>query len=103
MPRTIDGILASHRAAAERRAQGRPIWDRKIQLRDIFHNDELTFEQRRDAIVRRIESSGWPGRSETLAMLLEELADVVDAEEFDGVWDAIYDEADVDRVWISTV
>lgn len=30
-----------------------PRWDHKLHLEDVFHNDDLTFEQRRDEIVRR--------------------------------------------------
>jgi hypothetical protein len=102
MPRTIESIVESHRAATELRKAGRPIWTYKVILKDIFHNDDLTFEQRRDAIVRRLRKSPWAKDNYTLSEYLDELADAEDADDFDYVWDAIYDEADRDRVWIAT-
>ncbi len=105
MPDTADHRVEMHRLVTQRRAEGKPIWDRKIQLRDVFHNDGMAFDQRRDAIVRRIRSSGWlDGRddSDNLVLLVEELAEVEDADALDNVWSDIYDEADYDRVWIGT-
>ena len=61
MPDSVEHRVEMHRLATERRSQGKPIWDRKIRLADVFHNDALTFEQQRDAIVKRIRSSGWIG------------------------------------------
>lgn len=106
MPDTADHRVAMHRLATERRAQGKPIWDRKIRLGDVFDNDEFTFEQKRDTIVSRLRSSGWlNGRDECdeLVTLVEELAAATDVEWFDSVWDLIYDHADYDRVWIDTI
>ncbi len=103
MPRDIDHIVETHRAARERVAAGLPVWDRRVDVRDVFRNENLTFEQRRDAIVRRIRNSGWtiePGS--TLDHVVEELGDTEDTDEFDAVWDVIYDYADTDRVWIET-
>ena len=41
--------------------------------------------------------------TETTATATEaELAEAENADRFDGVWEAIYDEADYDRVWIDT-
>jgi hypothetical protein len=94
-----------HRLATERRAAGKPIWDRKIRLGDVFHNDAMTFEQIRDTTVKRIRASGWlEGRDEfdDLMLAVEELAEAEDVKHFDMVWSAIYDEADYDRVWIET-
>lgn len=105
MPDTADHRVEMHRIASQRRAEGKPIWDRKIQLKDVFHNESLAFDQRRDAIVSRIKASGWlEGRddSDHLVLLVEELAEVGDADAFDEVWSDIYDEADHDRVWIAT-
>lgn len=103
MPRTIESIVESHRAAAALRAAGRPIWAHRINLADVFRNDELSFEQRRDALVRRIRKSPWAKDNYSLGEMLDELADGTTVEDFDYVWDAIYDEADRDRVWIATV
>lgn len=103
MPDTADHRADMYRLAVERRNAGRPVWEYTINLADVFHNDDMTFEQRRDAIVSRIRNSGWPSTgSYTLRQLVDELAEAQDTDEFDGPWDLIYDEADADRVWIQT-
>jgi chromatin segregation and condensation protein Rec8/ScpA/Scc1 (kleisin family) len=82
-------------------------WKYKINLADVFHNDDMTFEDRRGAIVRRIRASSWfkeyDEYYDELPQFVEELADTRDTEEFDNVWDAIYNIADYDRVRIQTV
>lgn len=106
MPDTAEHRAEMHRIASERRAQGKPIWDRKIRLGDVFHNDALTFEQKRDTIVTRIRNSGWlKGRDEfdELVLAVEELAESDNVNWFDSVWSLIYDIADYDRVWIDTI
>jgi hypothetical protein len=81
-------------------------WNEKVRLGDIFHDEELPFEQVRDEIVRRIKRTRWYGDDDTasndLYYLVEELEDAHDPDEFDQVWDQIYDLADADRVWIAT-
>lgn len=94
-----------HRVAQERRAAGKPVWGRKVNLAGIFHNDEMTFEQKRDAVVSTLRASTWFKQYEggdDLPQFVEELADTEDIAGFDAVFDAIYDVADADRVWIST-
>ena len=105
MPNKAEHRVEMHRLASERRRQGKPIWGRKINLKDVFRNDALTFEQRRDAIVKRIRNSGWLNdrdEYDELVTLVEELSDTTDTQWFDQVWSLIYDHADYDRVWIST-
>ncbi len=78
-------------------------WLLTINLRDVFRNEDMTFEERRDAIVARIRASGWITEDDwSLDNLVEELGDVETTDEFDAVWDEIYNEADADRVWIAT-
>lgn len=103
MPRTVEHIVETHLLAQARRQAGRPIWDRSIRLGDVFHNDALTFEQSRDEIVARVRATQWCEDSDVVRDLLDELADCADTVEFDAVWDAVYDEADIDRVWIDTL
>ena len=106
MPDTAEHRADMYRLASQRRAAGKPIWDRKIRLGDVFHNDDLTFEQKRDLIVSRIRTSGWlKGCDEydDLVMFVEELSETTTAAEFDGPWDEIYDIADAERVWIDTM
>jgi len=100
MSRTVEHIVETHRIATARRDAGRPIWDLTVNLADVFHNDELSFEQRRDAIVQRLYGSGW--NSDVVYTLVADLGAAEDAGEFDEIWDEIYDHADFDRVWITT-
>lgn len=105
MPRTVEGIVESHRLASNRRATGRAVWDLTLDVSLWYHNEELTFEQRRDAIVRKIRNSPWPAHNEELEEILAELAEVRDEDEFNFIWDDLYDIADLDpryRVWIKT-
>jgi hypothetical protein len=105
MPNTVEHKVEMHRLARERVAAGKPVWGRKINLADVFHDETLTFEQRRDAIVARMRASSWlKGRDEFdgLVEAVDGLADAEDADEFDGWWDDICDIADADRVWIET-
>jgi hypothetical protein len=81
-------------------------WLKKIPLGDVFHNEEMTFEQRRDETVRRLRSSGWLTMTADdfdLSDMFDELGETRDGNEFDEVWDRIYDQADYDRVWIGTL
>jgi hypothetical protein len=106
MPDTAEHRADMYRLAHDRRAAGKPSWAHKINLRDVFHNDGLTFEQKRDTIVRRIRATTWfkqYDEYDDLPQLVEELADAEDVDAFDGPWDCIYDIADADRVWIATI
>ncbi len=91
--------------AQQRRDAGKPVWDRKISLGDVFHNDEMTFTERRDAIVARIKGSGWMKLHEhdsEFETILEQMSSMDDPDDFDYWWDELYDYADDERVWIDT-
>jgi hypothetical protein len=106
MPDTPEHRADMFLPTQKRREAGLPVWKRKIQLGDVFHNDEITFAQRRDAICKRIKASGWMKLHEEdygFEMLLEELANVDNPDDFDYWWDQLYDYADEDRVWIDTI
>jgi hypothetical protein len=81
-----------------------PQWKYTVNLRDIWRNEAMPFEQRRDKIVARIRASAWyRNRAEGILFdLVDELADAADIPAFDQVWSAIYDEADADRAWLTT-
>ncbi|WP_329521081.1 hypothetical protein [Spirillospora sp. NBC_01491] len=108
MPDSVEHRVEMHRVAQQRKAAGQPIWDRKINLADVFHNEAMTFEQRRDAIVRTLRASRWvKEHSEQdafggLVEVVDNLAAAEDIGEFDGWLDELYDHADNDRVWINT-
>lgn len=83
-----------------------PHWEYRIRLGDVWKNDELTFEQQRNAIVKRFKGSRWyrtTGDGSDLHDLVEELADAEDVDDYDEAWKYIYDLADQDRAWIETV
>jgi hypothetical protein len=105
MPDTAEHRADMYRLGQERRAAGLPSWEHRLNLADVFHNDDLTFEQKRDAIVRRIRATAWfksYDEYDDLPQFVEELADTKGGHEFNGPWSCIYDIADVDRVWIAT-
>jgi hypothetical protein len=105
MPNTAEHRAEMYALAQTRRKAGKPSWAHKVNLADVFHNDDLTFEQKRDMIVRRIRATAWfksYAEGDELPMFVEELADAADPSGFDPAWDCIYDIADADRVWIGT-
>src|ERR1700748_2911454 len=104
MPDTVEHRVEMHQLASERRAAGTPVWDRRIDVSSVFRNEELAYEERRDAIVKIIRDSPWfkqYDEGDELPQLVEELAEAAE-DEFRFPWDAIYDIADYDRVWIAT-
>lgn len=81
-----------------------PQWNEIIYVSDVFHNESMTYEDKRDTIVGRVKKSNWyqkrPGTF--LEDIAEGLATAEDTEDFDYWWDQLYDWADYDRVWIAT-
>ena len=78
-------------------------WRFHLNLSDVFHNDELSFEQTRDEIVRRIKAANFYSEDDAqLAETVDELAETDDVSYFDFVWGAFYDWADSKRVWVVT-
>lgn len=85
-------------------------WDYTLHLKDIFHNEDMTFEQRRDAIVRRIRLGKFfpdPIQSpyeyddfdEIVCLLQEASTEHI----FNYEWDSFYDWCDDNRVWVETI
>lgn len=80
-----------------------PRWDHTLKLKDIFHNDELPFEKKRDEIVRRIKSSKFYDKDNyDLWNVVDDLSRAKNVAEFDQDWDAFYDYADSARIWVET-
>jgi hypothetical protein len=79
-------------------------WDHELRLGDVFHNEEMTFEDRRDAIVARIRKARWYDEDDiALWEAVDGLANAEDTDEFDAWWDAFYDWCDAGkRVWVET-
>lgn len=85
-------------------------WDITLNLKDCFHNDQMTFEQRRDAIVSRIEDAPWYKGFASDSVHGESLEDIVhllkwsdDSDEFNEHWDTFYDWCDAGKmIWVDT-
>lgn len=79
-------------------------WKHTLKLADIFHDDNLPFEQMRDETVRRIKAAKFYDSDDyTLFSIVDELADTDDVPYFDDVWAMFYDWADGERVWVETI
>lgn len=107
MPDTAESRVNAHRVAQSRRALGLPTWRYTVDVSALWRDEPLTFEERRDTVASVLRASTWfasvEEHDDTLLLLVENLEEADDVEEFDLVWDAIYDLADADRTWIKTV
>lgn len=112
---TAEHRAEMHRIATDLRSRGIDPWHGgRVDVSDVFHNDDLTFEQKRDAIVARIKRLPAYKQAEAsyadpdsdydkdLYNLVDEMSDVDDVQHFDFVWSAFYDWADYARVWVKT-
>ena len=106
MPRTVDHIVETHQLAQSRRAAGRPVWEHKI----VAQRDDDDFEWTRDRFAEALKISPWMRASikaagdkfdSELWQLWDEIKDAEDERHFNGVLDAIYDLADLERCWIT--
>lgn len=78
-------------------------WKEQIDLHEPLTNDGLSFTERRDTIVARIKASCWFANDDgDLSILLEDIAATENEDDFNDVWDDIYDLADTDRVWLNS-
>lgn len=106
MPDTVEHRVEMFQVTQERLKAGKPVWDRHVNLAGVFRNEETTFEEKRDTIVEVLRNSSWMKSQDEgddeLSQAIEELGDADNEDWFNAVWDAIYDLADADRVWIST-
>ena len=77
-------------------------WKHTVYVGAPFHSD-LPFKQRRDMIVTILK--GLPMYDDIdgdLYWIVDELSDTDHEDEFDTVWDGLYDWADDNDVWIDT-
>jgi hypothetical protein len=113
---TVEHKVAMYTLAQERRAAGKPVWDRTVRgFRDVLYNNPEDTIAARDGLVGVIKSSGWYRTAEEygeLHTLIDELIDVgnpeIDWDEgynaqrhLNAMLDAIYDLADQERVWLA--
>lgn len=84
-----------------------PVWRHTLKLRDVFHDEDKLFVERRDAIVARIKSAAWfkraDGDDDDLCAIVTDLAEAETTDDFDESWRDFYDWADENRVWVETV
>ena len=87
-------------------------WKRLMNVAAFLNHDvnpEMTFTERRDGVVATIKRLPQYKAEEEdqdddgeLWWIVDEMGDVQNEEEFDLVWDAFYDWADDERIWVET-
>lgn len=89
-------------------------WRYRLDISDVWENESLTFEERRDAIVQRIKNAPWyPGHPrnasdaidnapEVLEEIVEELSNADKLPTFNGWWHQFYNWCDDHSVWVRT-
>ena len=80
-------------------------WNLTLDLSGFWHRDDLSFEEKRDGIVAAIKASRWRRITpypDYFDSLVDEVAETPNITEFDLAFGELYDQADVDRVWIET-
>ncbi|MEE9125395.1 MAG: hypothetical protein V3U14_13030 [candidate division NC10 bacterium] len=84
-----------------------PQWKHKIDLSDIFNDEDRTFLQCRDAIVTVLRADTWLAArfddDDELYGIVDELNDTDTEEWFNSAWNAFYDWADGERLWVNTI
>lgn len=79
------------------------VWHHTLRLGDIFHADDMSFDRKRDEIARRIRRASWFDEHDfTLDDAVAGIEGAEDVAEFDEYWAALYDWADMHRVWVET-
>ncbi|MFY0990900.1 hypothetical protein [Halomonas sp. C05BenzN] len=123
MSRSLDGLLASHQLAEQRRAAGKPVWDRRLRLKDLLAvSPDATSDERAAWVANRIAErlrrqlpAAWLETGEEMDFELLEVVDGMAAltpssydddedfsvlEDLNNMLGQLYDWADRRRVWI---
>jgi hypothetical protein len=86
-----------------------PNWNHALEVADVFHNADLSFEQIRNVIVERIRDAEWYKEyvanyfdGDMLEEIVDNLAETDTESAFNNWWDCFYDWADENRVWVAT-
>jgi hypothetical protein len=78
-------------------------WDYTLRLDDVFHNENMSFDARRDEIVKRIRTSPFYDKTDGwLVDFVGEMANSDHVDEFDEWRDQFYDWCNLNRVWVQT-
>lgn len=124
MTRTIESIVVNYRVAAERRAAGKPVWDRTIDIKTILYEDQSnTSDEHSAQVANRIGALirsrvpttwlDWESGSldEDLANIVEGMealktnsyvgeTDFTPLKDINSMLEHLYDWADAKRVWL---
>ena len=126
MPRTVEHIVECHRAASALRAENKPIWRKKIDIRSILREDQSNEAPEHIAAISvriaKLFRSRLPAtffdyghddfdddfldvieamESCTIAELAQDAKNGVEPiSMFNGWLETVYDWADVNRVWL---
>lgn len=80
------------------------LWLCTLKLKDIFHDETKSFEQRRDVIAARIKTAAFYDENDfELVDMVDQLEFAETAEAFNDYWAEFYNWADDNRVWVETV
>jgi hypothetical protein len=80
-------------------------WVKTVDVSSVFHNDDMDFDDKVDAIVdifRKEFPSDISDLYWELADILECLESATDVDDFDSIWNEMYDWADENHIWIKT-
>lgn len=78
-------------------------WLHTLRVADVWRNESLPFQSRRDEIVRRIKGSRfWDADDYDLECIVSDMAEAEETNGFDASWDEFYNWADENRVWVET-
>jgi hypothetical protein len=80
-------------------------WQMTIDISKVFHDDEMSFEAKRDRIVAEIELSMWREITDsplTLDTVIAHLGVAQDEVHFNQIWSHVCDLANADKVWLQT-
>ena len=82
-------------------------WQGLVNVADLWKDDEMPFDNKRDLIVGRIKSlpqyvedQESDEFDEALWLIVDEMSGVEEEDEFDYVWDSFYDWCDAERIWV---
>ncbi|HBO7965298.1 TPA: hypothetical protein L5C46_003765 [Pseudomonas aeruginosa] len=124
MPRTVESIVENHQIAAARRAAGKPVWDRTIDIKKILCEDQSNTSNehsaqvanRIGALIRNNVPAAWLDwessyLDEDLAHVVEGMetlrpdsyeaeTDFTPLEDLNNMLEQLYDWADGKRVWL---
>lgn len=121
MPRTIDSIVENHQVARERRNAGKPVWDHRINIKEILFRNRLnetnehaaTVGNELSTLLKQSVPKAWldissPDFDDDIDNYIDWLSHLKGAgeaqgavlEDLNSILDQLYDWADHKRVWL---